>query len=609
MSRIDDALKRITGVLRDVEPRPAHTPAMEGYAPEEGYQPEPERASAVFAGARVIPEDRRPSPPRVVPAVRAAAPDITPPRPLASEPEAQPDIESEKLLDLRPVADYLLFLAGALSRHKLLAAGTFVVALALTVVTAMVLPRTYHTESKLLAQRNEVMTALSNPGRAVPWEADAPTRAAAETILRRDNLVSLVKKTDLLNEWQRTRIPVLRLKDWLMALVRRPPTPEERLDGLVGLLETRMIVTAGPVGDGTVTIEIDWPNAEMAYKLVQAAQDAFIEARQVAERAAIRESIGILENYSTTLHQNINATLTELARTQAQGRSSAGGTRVAPRQTRTQPEPSGLPPVTDGLPDVPAAAQGVPALGAELNDPEISRLKETLASKRQEIATLEAERQRQLSELQAQLARLTTVYTSAHPAVLAVQQNIAALSRDSPQLAALKAQVDSLDTEHERRVATAAEQQQIEQLKTEFANHARNARAVPPARVAAAPSAAAPSAPQAGSSDPSDFASIRLRLELNQLESVLERTDGARIELAVSDAAFKYRYNVIRPAQVPREPKKPNLRLIVIAGFFGSILLALAGVMGKDLLSGRIFAPWQVERGLGLPVLGSLGAA
>jgi len=38
----------------------------------------------------------------------------------------------------------------------------------------------------------------------VPWDADAPTRAAAEeTILRRDNLISLITQTDLIREWDR----------------------------------------------------------------------------------------------------------------------------------------------------------------------------------------------------------------------------------------------------------------------------------------------------------------------------------------------------------------------------------------------------------------------
>ncbi len=206
---------------------------------------------------------------------------------------------------------------------------------------------------------------------------------------------------------------------------------------------------------------------------------------------------------------------------------------------------------------------------------------------------------------------MTAVYTPAHPMVLSTQQHIAALSQDSPQLAALKSQADSLDSDYKKRVNAVAELEQVEQLKTEYANRtqATNARPAHPQAPRTVPDAPVPTGNAPGSGDMSDFASIRLRLELNQLESVLERTDGARIELAVSDAAFKYRYSVIRPPQVPLSPIRPNLRLIVIAGIVGSLLLAVAAAVGKDMLSDRIFERWQIERHLGLPILGTLGTA
>lgn len=600
MSRIDEALKRITGAGAGAEPPPSAT-GLERYTHEKGYKPESWISTFVGTDQRATEERRSPSL-KVTAAPRQPG-SVHPP----SEPAAEtgPPADTEKLVDLEPIADYLGFLARSLGRHKALAAGLFVAVLGTTITAGILMPKTYHVETKLLAQRNAVMTALSNPGRAVPWDADAPTRAAAETVLRRDNLISLIRQTDLMNEWGRTRAPILRAKDWLTSLIRRPLTEDEKLDSLIGLLEARMIVVAGPVGDGTVTIEIEWANAQMAFRLVEAAQHAFIEARLVAERAAINESIGILERYSTTLHENINATLAELQRTQVQRRPAGAAGIVASRAPVMQS-------VTALLPPVPDAARQAPAVGADLNDPEIPRLKENLTAKRQEIASLEAQRERQLSDLQAQLARLTTVYTPAHPSVLSVQQNIAALSHDSPQLAALKAQVEVTDSDYQKRVDAVAELHQVEQLQAEYANRTKNADAQKAAREQEAKvvPAAAPertNAPVAG--DTSDFASIRLRLELNQLESVLERTNGARIELAVSDAAFKYRYSVIRPPQVPRDPIRPNLRMIIIAGFIGSLLLAVAAAAGKDLLSDRIFDRWQIERRLSLPVLGAVETA
>ena len=85
-----------------------------------------------------------------------------------------------------------------------------------------------------------MMTALSNPGRAVPWDADAPTRAAAETVFRRDNLIALIAETDLLNQWQRSRAPILKFKDWLRtAILRHQPTPAEKRENLATILEAK----------------------------------------------------------------------------------------------------------------------------------------------------------------------------------------------------------------------------------------------------------------------------------------------------------------------------------------------------------------------------------
>jgi hypothetical protein len=610
MSRIDEALKRITGAAAE----PRLSSILDRFSPEKASKLEDTRVSnSVIAGPQ--PVEARPSAsqrasessPRRAP---ESSPQRAPESPVEAPPTAdrniEPKTDTEKLVDLGQLADYARFFAGSLRRHTILAMATFALALAMTAATAVLLPRTYHAETKLLAQRNAVMAALSNPGRAVPWDADAPTRAAAETVLRRDNLISLARRTDVVAEWERTRVPILKLKDWLKAFVlrRRPLTPDEKLDELVTLLDARMMVAAGPVGDGTVSIGLDWPDAQMAYRLVQEAQQAFIDARQVAETTAIGESIGILERYSATLHDDINRTMTELQRTQ-QRRPAAGAPRSAAASARRWSAPS----VTAALPPVPAGALGSTAVGAELNDPELRRLKAAIALKRQELAGLEEARQRQISELQARLAQLTTVYTTTHPTVMNTQQNIATLSNDSPQITALKTQMENLEAEYQQR-ETAAEEvvRQEDQLRAETtANRTAASDGEPAPRVREAlPQPPAPPEPVSAPGGEADFTAIRLRLELNQLESVLERTDGARIELAVSQAAFKYRYVVIRPAQVPKVPVRPNVSAVLMAGFLASLMLACAGAVGMDLVGNRILEHWQVERQLGLPVLGTL---
>jgi uncharacterized protein involved in exopolysaccharide biosynthesis len=599
MSRIDDALKRISGKLS--EPR---APSMlERYALEKGRRPEPlpddstvsnsaAAGSPASAAGEAVVADRHTSP---------ASPPSVP-----SSPEAQ-SADNESLIDFRQIANYAQFVFGALGRHKVLASATFITALAMTAAAIILLPKTYHAQTKLLAQRNEVMTALSNPGRAVPWDADAPTHAAAETVLRRDNLITLVRQTDLLNDWERTRAPILRLKDFLTRTVlRRRPGPDEKLEQLVGLLEARIIVTTGPTTEGTVQIDLDWPNAQTAFRLVEAAQQDFLEARQLAERSAIGESIAILERYSATLHEEINRTLAELQKTKAKGPAAVGaGTTVRLSPARVPVVPPQVAALLPPPAEPTAGAQGADAL---MEDPEIAPLRAALAAKRQEIVSLEEGRQRQLADLRARLAQMSTVYTQTHPSVVTVQESIAALSRDSPQVIALRAETDRIAAEYERRTTAAAVRQE-ERIKAEFENRAAAAAAAPPRVNSARPGREVQprevtTTPPAG--EPADFSSLQLRLELNQLSSVLERTDGARIELAVSQAAFKYRYTVIRPAQVPRSPIRPNIGMVAVAGVFGGVALAFAAALGKDLLGNRILELWQIERQLGLPVLGTL---
>ena len=608
MSRIEDVFKRITGAAPD--PRPAS--ALERYEAERTAKPEENRVTTfVAAGPHAV--EPRPPIRRSTPSAEQAAP--SPVKPPSHHQVGVPVGEdllaaNDKLVDVEKIFDYVGFLARSLRRHPFLALGTFAVVLGLTMSAAMLLPKTYFVSTKLLAQRNAVMTALSNPGRAVPWDADAPTRAAAETVLRRDNLIALIEKTDLMREWESRREPILRLKDRILALItRHQPTAEDKLESMILLLESRMNVVAGPVGDGTVTIDLLWRDPEMGFRLVDAAQAAFLDARQKAETNAINEAIRILEDYSQELHDNVNVTLAELERTQR--RPSSYGRAAAAR-------PMTLADL--GLPPEPAGGSGVTSLGAAIGlsspgdvadandaEAETAQLRTKINSKKQEIVRLKSEQDRQIAELQTQLSRLTAVFAPAHPSVMTVQQNLAAVSHDSPQLVRVQAEVEELERELKSRENEAADRQIRAVLEARSAT--ASASVEPEARTPEPPPP--PAAPIAPSVEPpsSEFASLRLRSELNQLESVLERTDGARIELKVSQAAFKYRYTVIRPAQAPKEPVAPNLKRILLAGLIGSLIIGVLSAVGTDLLRNRILETWQVERQLGLPVLGTVESA
>ena len=487
---------------------------------------------------------------------------MTAPPPMAHRPD-----ESADLFDYALARAFVGFCFGAVRRHWLLALGSFALVAGAAGGALAVMPKTYHTEVRILTARNQVMTGLANPGRAVPRDADAPTQAASELVLRHDNLVALTKQTNLLDQWDGSRAPAVAAKDWIVGLVRGPPSEEDRLNALVGVLEKRLKVSTGD--GGTVTIEIDWPNAQMAYQLVDAAQQNFIETRHAIEVSTITEAISILEWHASSMREGVQSTLEDLRRAREAATPAKPGEKPAVRriEVRARPAP----------------------------DQELTQAKAMLAARQRALADLEDYRRKRLVELQSVLSEQTATYAPAHPLVIATQESIAALSKDSPQTDALKREVKDLEREVSSR-------------------EPRPDAAAASAAVAAAPSVERQeaitearrevSAGKDREEEPSiEYLRAQLKVAIDKHQDLLGRIDGARIELDTARAAFKYRYSVIRPAQVPKNVESPKPAVVLGGGVFAAVLLALFASVASDLRTGRIVEAWQVEKLLGVPVL------
>lgn len=476
-----------------------------------------------------------------------------PPAPVAEADDFQ-------LIDFDQVRERLGFVLHSVQRRKKLAVATFLGCALISLGVLQLLPRTFHVETQLLAQKNLIMPSLGNPGRTVPTDADAPTRAASETVLRRDNLVSLMRQTELMKQWDATRLPHLRVKDAVVRMFFGAPTDDERTTAVLEYLEKKLKVTTG---ENTVTIGIDWPNPQMAYRLVDAAQQNFLEQRHGVEVSAIAETITILEGHAASLKDAIDVAMEDLTRDRAPKPGRPLGT-PAPRR-----DPAEL------------AARA-----------EAAEVKVMLQTKRRAIGELEEFRRRRLGELQAELSAARAVYADAHPAVAKVLASVAALEQDSPQLASLREEERELSADYDRVI------------------RARPSAALP--LTPTTPSAALEAAPRYRAGLPSvddptgEMNRAKLRFAMAKYDSVLERIDSARIELDTARAAFKYRYSTIRPPTLPKRPEKPNVPLVVALGFLGSLACAFAVTSLADLRSGRVVETWQVERYLGLEVLGEL---
>ena len=464
----------------------------------------------------------------------------------------------DALIDLAHARHLVGFVLRSLRRHARLVWAVFGTIVAAAALAFVLMPRTYHTQSKILAQQHFVMPALGNPQRAIPREAEAPTRLASEAVMSRENLEGIIRQTNLLSEWRATRAPVLRLKDRLVELVAGPPTEEEQVDALVGTLERRLWVTAD---EGTVTISIDWPDANTAFHIVERAQLNFIEQRHASEVSSIRESIGILEGHASNTLATIEQTYEELRR-------SAAGDR--------------------GPLPAPAPRRSTAA------DDEIAALRATLSAKRLAIGDLEEFQRRRLAELQTQLAEQRNSYGAAHPAIANTQRSIAELTAESPQLAELRRDERTLLAQLRRRGVGAADE--------------RSAGGVDQSIARAAIASIERARSDSTRAERESYVRTRLKIAERDYEDLLERLDGARIELETARAAFKYRYGIVTPAQVPKKPAQPNPVLFLIGGLMLASGVAVFAAVAVDVVGGRALESWQVERTLGLPVLAEIGA-
>ena len=221
---------------------------------------------------------------------------------------------------------------------------------------------------------------------------------------------------------------------------------------------------------------------------------------------------------------------------------------------------------------------------------EAAEVKAMLESKRRTIKELEEFRRRRLSELQVELAQQRTVYAERHPNIQKLEQSVSALEEDSPQLQDLRDEESSLQSDLVRLSATRSDPGPPIPLTQPSATEGQ-------------PRKHAPGAP-AGLDD--DYARTRLRFAMEKYDVLLSRIDNARIELDTARAAFKYRYSIIRPPLFPKRPNKPKVPLVAAGALLAAVLLSVLAAVVADHRSGRLLETWQVEKFLGLPLLGEM---
>ena len=463
---------------------------------------------------------------------------------------------SEDLFDWAVVGGYVLLVLHSIRRHRRILVAVWAGVVGLSVALMALLPKTYEVAATLQAQRAPVLSSL---GGGVPPQADTPTKQAAATVMQHDNLVSLVQQTDLPKAWPANRAPMLRLKDAIWARLFKPPTEADQIEGFVGLLEKRLWVDTQ---EGTVTIGIRFPDPQLAFLLVEGALDNFLEARHAAEITSIGEEISVLESRAESVHESLLQSLEALQKLRAARDQKLG------RRIRAPVTPLLAPPV----------------------DQRSSQLLAEVESKRRAISDLEDFRRRRIAELETRLEELKALYSENHPTVQDTRQTLETVRHESPQVQALQRELAPLETELRQRG-----------LLTDVplkANRARQAMLQAAALETVNPGEA---------EDPDiEYAKSQLRHAVARYNGLLDRIEAARLEEDTAQAAFKYRYTIIRPAQRPKGPIAPKATLVVVASLLSGFFLAVLGTTLVDLSSRKIVEPWQVERALGVELLGKV---
>jgi len=439
---------------------------------------------------------------------------------------------------------WIVFGLNAVRRRPRLFVVVFLAGLAATTAYFRLKTPVYRVEARVMAQRQQALPGIV---RSAGGE-DSPSRSAHDLVHRRDNLLNLINQVGLLSRLDAEAAGEglhARLRRALASVTSAEAPVDDPLDRLVLWLDRELLVLTS---EGSVTIRLDWPDPQEAFKLVEAATQNFLEARHVQEITTRDEAISLLQGRISTLRDELDRAV-EASRRHQYRRSV---------ELPVEPRPA-LPP--------PAPSE------------ELVRLRSLMDAKERAIGDVEEFRRRRLADLQAQLDLQRGVYSSAHPTIKSLVQDISALSQESPQVAGLREELRRLREEHAARLAAEGARQ-----------------LAPTATVPAAPRVLIPTGPPEETE--------RVRQARYEYQQMVERTNAALLDLDNARAGFKYRYDVIWPAQVPRTPVSPEPAKVFGLGLLASFMLAVVAAAGSVLREGRIIMEWQLERSLDLKVLG-----
>lgn len=453
--------------------------------------------------------------------------------------------------------------ARAARRRKGLSFVVTMIFGALTVLAAIFAPRSYSVESRVLVLRTAALTGQQQQQWVSPEEQKGLMREYEEQVMARDNIINIVKQKNLVERWDAMRQPHRRLIDKLNAKMgKAAPSDDQKFEALVAMIEQRMKVW---VDGTTVTVRLDWSEPESAKDIVEGAVKNFLDARFESDVAGIPTRLKIQESFVAQAHKDLEATASELVRlTKANDPNKRLATLV------------------------PALPQGVrePAQPPADADP---ALKAKLENIRNQIGILQNAKLQRVAELNQQLIEKRQTLAEGHPEVIALKQTLAATEQDPPQLASLKQQEKAVLDEMSAKQAAAA--------KPADPKPTPRFTVPTPAVPTEKPVELAATAPKSVQDAQVQFDAVS-----NKYQELVKKLQELQLEMQTAEAAYKTRYRVVHPAEVPTAPRKPVGLIATALGILATIAAVLVVAAFADRASGLFFEPREVRDRLGLPV-------
>jgi uncharacterized protein involved in exopolysaccharide biosynthesis len=484
---------------------------------------------------------------------------------------AGPGVQLEVLKSL------LAFARRAIRARIFAAVPIFLAGVMLTSAAVVLLPRTFTCQTVLMTMGNSVLDGMY---------AGNAFAGASDLIMRHENLEAIIKDTDLVEKSAQRRPTLAKLKDRLMHSIVGEMSEKSKIGALVGALESKVEVSTDK---GDLSIRVDWTDGQTAADVAGAARESFLRARHTAEVAAFEDKMAILDGHAAKLRTDIGNL--------AQQMQSAREERL--RRAREDKAARKAPSSDDSATRTVVRRAAAPRTSEP--DADLPALKEKLEATKKKLADLQGERERQLHEAQAKFDEMKLRMTAAHPEVITQGERVAMLAQVPSEIALLQAEVADVAGEiHQREGLTQLNNAGISTFSVNSPGGGAGGGAGP-----------------SGDALPAEVVDL---LQLDNLDPALSqqlsstvikygaiRDDilSARLDLDTAQAAFKHRYQIIVPADVPFKPTKPKPAVILGIGLFASLLLALLVPVALELRTGIIIERWQVHQ-VQLPILAEL---